>query len=96
MPITFFPDPTYLTYDDVNSPGELDLLKKLQSPEYDILTDSKHKILKRSMIEGDSLDEFVPEIIKYILNGFYVVLIEKNQAIKKFNEWKEKKKNENI
>ena len=28
MPITFFPDPTYLTYDDVNSPGELDLLKK--------------------------------------------------------------------
>ena len=28
MPITFFPDPTYLTYEDVNSPGELDLLKK--------------------------------------------------------------------
>lgn len=70
----------------------LDLLKKLQSPEYDKLTDTKHKILKRSMIEGDSLDEFVPEIIKYILNGFYVVLIEKNEAIKKFNEWKENKK----
>lgn len=29
MPITFYPDPTYLTYDDVSSPGELDLLKKL-------------------------------------------------------------------
>ena len=29
MPITFYPNPTYLTYDDVSSPGELDLLKKL-------------------------------------------------------------------
>ena len=28
MPISFYPDPSYLTYDDVNSPGELDLLKK--------------------------------------------------------------------
>ena len=74
----------------------LNLLRKLQSPEYDDLTDSKHKILKKSMIEGDSLNEFVPEIIKYLLNGFYVVLIEKNEAIKKFNEWKENKKSENI
>jgi hypothetical protein len=74
----------------------LELLKMLQSPEYDELTDSKHKILKSAMIEGDSLDEFVPQIIKYILDGFYVVLIEKNEAIRKFNEWKEKKKNENI
>ena len=70
----------------------LSLLRKVQSPEYDELTDSKHKILKRSMIEGDSLNEFVPEIIRYILNGFYVVIIEKNEAIKKFNEWKENKK----
>jgi len=68
----------------------------LESPEYDDLTDAKHKILKYAMIEGDSLDSFVPEIIKYLLNGFYVVLIEKNEALKKFNEWKEKKKNENI
>ncbi len=72
----------------------LSLLKKLQSPEYDELTDSKHKILKRSMIEGNSLNEFVPEILRYLLNGFYVVIIEKNEAIKKFNEWKENKKND--
>ena len=70
----------------------LDLLKKLQSPEYDKLTNAKHKILKKSMIEGDSLNDFVPEIIKYILNAFYIVLIEKNEAIKKFNEWKQNKK----
>jgi len=74
----------------------LDLLKILQSPEYDDLTNAKHKILKYSMIEGDSLESFVPEIIKYLLDGFYIVLIEKNEALKKFNEWKEKKKNENI
>ena len=72
----------------------LSLLRKVQSPEYDELTDSKHKILKRSMIEGHSLNEFVPEIIRYILNGFYVVIIEKNEAIRKFNEWKENKKND--
>ena len=46
------------------------------------------------MIEGNDLYEFVPQILKYVMNGFYVVLIEKQQALEKFNEWK-KKKNEN-
>ena len=71
----------------------LELLRKLQSPEYDDLTDNYLKNLRRSMIEGDNLYEFVPKTLKYIMNGFYVVLIEKQQALEKFMEWK--KKNEN-
>jgi len=71
----------------------LELLRKLQSPEYDNLTDEYLKELRHNMIEGNDLHEFVPQILKYTMNGFYVVLIEKQQALEKFNEWK--KKNEN-
>ncbi len=73
----------------------LELLRKLQSPEYDKLTDNYLKEIRHNMIEGNDLYEFVPQILKYVMNGFYVVLIEKQQALEKFNEWK-KKKNENI
>ena len=70
----------------------LDLLRQLQSPEYDELTDKYIKNLKVCMIEGEELHNFVPKILKYILNGFYVVFIEKQQAIEKYLEWKNEKK----
>jgi hypothetical protein len=72
----------------------LETLRKLQSPEYDELTDNYIKTLKHNMIEGNDLHEFVPKTLRYIMNGYYTVLIEKNQVLKDFNEWK--KKNENI
>lgn len=72
----------------------LETLRKLQSPAYDELTDNYIKLLNLNMIEGSPLHEFIPKIIKYLMNGFYVVLIEKYQALEKFNDWKEK--NENI
>lgn len=72
----------------------LELLRKLQSPEYDKLTDNYLKEIRHNMIEGNDLHEFVPQILKYVMNGFFVVLIEKQQAFEIFNEWK-KKKNEN-
>ena len=71
----------------------LELLRQLQSPEYDELTDGYLKQLRRHMIEGNELYNFVPKTLKYILNGFYVVLIEKQQALQKYTEWL--KKNEN-
>jgi len=71
----------------------LELLRQLQSPEYDELTDGYLKQLRHHMIEGNELYDFVPTNLKYILNGFYVVLIEKQQALQKYTEWV--KKNEN-
>ena len=50
------------------------------------------KNLKICMIEGEELHNFVPKILKYILNGFYVVFIEKQQAIEKYLERKKEKK----
>ena len=72
----------------------LETLKKLQSPEYDDITDNNHKILKHHMIEGSPLYEFIPDIVKYILNGFYTVLMEKNEAITNYHKWLQKKKTE--
>ena len=57
----------------------LETLRKLQSPEYDELTDNYIKTLKHNMIEGNDLHEFVPKTLRYIMNGYYTVLIEKNQ-----------------
>ena len=88
---------TYATQKEVRD-GKLnyllELLRKLQSPEYDKLTDNYLKEIRHNMIEGNDLHEFVPQILKYVMNGFFVVLIEKQQAFEIFNEWK-KKKNEN-
>ena len=55
----------------------LQILKLFHSKKYDDLSNSKHKILKYAMINGTRLDKFVPNIIKYLLDGFYTVLIQK-------------------
>ena len=51
------------------------------------LTEKKHKVLKRSLIEGDELSEFLPEILRYLIDNFYTVLAikkDKNVIIKAF------------
>lgn len=55
----------------------LQILKSFHCKKYDNLSNSKHKILKNAMIDGTRLDKFVPDITKYLLDGFYTVLIEK-------------------
>ena len=54
----------------------LQLLKLFHSKKYNDLSNLKHKILKYAMIDGTRLDKFAPDIIKYLLDGFYTVLIE--------------------
>ena len=59
----------------------------IHDKKYDNLSNSKQKILTNAMIDGAKLDNFVPNIIKYLLDGFYTVLIEKmkinNYSIRK-------------
>ena len=57
----------------------LQILKSFHDKKYDNLSNSKQKILKNAMIDGTRLDKFVPDITKYLLDGFYTVLIEKNK-----------------
>ena len=55
----------------------LKILKSFHNKKYDNISNSKQKILTNAMIDGTRLDNFVPNIIKYLLDGFYTVLIEK-------------------
>ena len=66
-------------------------LKILESIKYKDLTDSYIKKLKYNMIEGNEFYEFIPELLRYLVDGFYGVLLDKNNSIKKYDKWKKMK-----
>ena len=45
------------------------------------------------MIEGESLNLFIPNILKYLINTFYLTLKECNEIKNDYEIWKRNNKN---
>ena len=65
-----------------------ELLFKIQSKKYDEITIIFHKDLKQSMINGQQLFSFLPNILQFLINSYYIVLYEKNIIVNNFKKLK--------